>query len=212
MRARPAMAHSLPMIRVALRVAGRRASRRCRGRARGRSSFTCTSGCASPRSWRTASITLVMPPRLAGWLLQRPPPSVLKGSRPTPAMRLPSATKRAALPLRAEAQVLERDQHRDREAVVDRRVLDVGRRHAGLGEGGRARPGAHPCRSGRPCRPSGASTASPAPSTVTSGRLRLFATSGVVTTMRAAAVADHAAVEPMQRIGDHRRVRRPPRR
>src|SRR5579859_6576069 len=26
--------------------------------------FTCTFGCASPRSWRTASITLVMPPRL----------------------------------------------------------------------------------------------------------------------------------------------------
>src|SRR3712207_8035738 len=43
-------------------------------------SFTCTAGCASPRSWRTASITLVMPPRLAGRLLQRPPPSVLKGS------------------------------------------------------------------------------------------------------------------------------------
>src|SRR4051794_35770643 len=31
---------------------------------------TCTLGCASPRSWRTASITLVMPPRLVGWLLQ----------------------------------------------------------------------------------------------------------------------------------------------
>jgi hypothetical protein len=41
---------------------------------------TCTAGCASPRSWRTASMTLVMPPRLAGWLLHRPPPSVLTGS------------------------------------------------------------------------------------------------------------------------------------
>src|SRR5262249_18478854 len=54
--------------------------------------FTCTAGCASPRSWRTASITLVMPPRLAGWLLQSPPPSVLKGSVPTPEIRLPSET------------------------------------------------------------------------------------------------------------------------
>ena len=53
---------------------------------------TCTLGCASPRSWRTASITLVMPPRLVGWLLQRPPPSVLNGSLPTPEIRLPSAT------------------------------------------------------------------------------------------------------------------------
>src|SRR5712691_2518588 len=54
--------------------------------------FTCTLGCASPRSWRTASMTFVMPPRLAGWLLQSPPPSVLKGSRPTPEIKLPSAT------------------------------------------------------------------------------------------------------------------------
>src|SRR5207302_8231879 len=29
-----------------------------------RQSGTCTATCASPRSWRTASITLVMPPRL----------------------------------------------------------------------------------------------------------------------------------------------------
>ena len=54
--------------------------------------FTCTLGCASPRSWRTASTTLVSPPRLAGWLLHSPPPSVLKGSLPVPEMRLPSAT------------------------------------------------------------------------------------------------------------------------
>src|SRR5690606_32460586 len=49
---------------------------------------TCTSGCASPRSWRTASMIFVMPPRLAGWLLQRPPPSVLNASFPTPEIRL----------------------------------------------------------------------------------------------------------------------------
>src|SRR4029077_20919453 len=46
----------------------------------------------------------------------------------------------AALPLRTEAEILERDQHRDREAVVDGHVLHVGRRHPGLGEGGRPRP------------------------------------------------------------------------
>src|SRR5206468_10187850 len=43
--------------------------------------FTWTLGCASPRSCRTASTTFVSPPRLAGWLLQSPPPSVLNGSR-----------------------------------------------------------------------------------------------------------------------------------
>ena len=56
-------------------------------------SGTWTAGCASPRSWRTASITLVMPPRLPGWLEHRPPPSVLKGSLPLPEIRFPSATK-----------------------------------------------------------------------------------------------------------------------
>src|SRR4051794_34134272 len=54
--------------------------------------FTCTLGCASPRNCRTASMILVMPPRLTGWLLHSPPPSVLKGSLPTPEIRLPSAT------------------------------------------------------------------------------------------------------------------------
>src|SRR6516162_20537 len=56
--------------------------------------LTCTAGCASPRNCRTASTTLVRPPRLAGWLLHSPPPSVLNGSLPVPAIRLPSATNR----------------------------------------------------------------------------------------------------------------------
>ena len=108
-----------------------------------RSQFgTCTSGCASPRSWRTASITLVMPPRLAGWLLHSPPPSVLNGSLPTPEIRLPSATNLPPLPFSQKPEVLDLHQHGDGEAVVDRGVFDVGRRDAGLGEGGGAGPGA----------------------------------------------------------------------
>src|SRR4029079_3825004 len=60
--------------------------------------FTCTAGCASPRSCRTASSTFGRPPRFDGWLLQRPPPSVLNGNLPTPAIRLPSLTKRPPCP------------------------------------------------------------------------------------------------------------------
>src|SRR5882762_5048785 len=60
--------------------------------------LTCTAGCASPRNCRTASNTLVNPPRFDGWLLHRPPPSVLNGSLPTPAIRLPSLTKRPPWP------------------------------------------------------------------------------------------------------------------
>src|SRR6185437_6025796 len=55
-------------------------------------SGTCTGALASPRSWRTASITFVIPPRFTGWLLQRPPPSVLNGSAPCGASSEPSAT------------------------------------------------------------------------------------------------------------------------
>src|SRR6185437_12915386 len=64
--------------------------------------FTCTAGWASPRNCRTASMILVMPPRLAGWLEQSPPPSVLKGSLPTPEIRLPSATNLPPLPFSAK--------------------------------------------------------------------------------------------------------------
>ena len=61
-------------------------------------SGTCTAGCASPRNWRTASITFVMPPRLVGWLLHKPPPSVLNGSLPCGATNAPSETKRPPSP------------------------------------------------------------------------------------------------------------------
>src|SRR3546814_4352939 len=55
---------------------------------------TCTAGWASPRNCLTASMIFVIPPRLAGWLLHRPPPSVLKGSFPIPEIKFPSSTKR----------------------------------------------------------------------------------------------------------------------
>ena len=109
--------------------------------ARATSQFlTCTAGCASPRSCRTASTTLVRPPRFAGWLLQSPPPSVLKGSLPVARDEVAVGHELAALALGAEAEVLQRDQHGDGEAVVDGRVLDVRGLDAGLGEGRRPRP------------------------------------------------------------------------
>src|SRR5262249_19082841 len=54
--------------------------------------FPSTFGGASPRNCRPASRIFVMPPRLTGWLLQSPPPSVLNGSLPVPEIKLPSAT------------------------------------------------------------------------------------------------------------------------
>src|SRR3954454_20497548 len=79
--------------RMAVEAAWRTPSRPPVPCAMARSQFgTCTFGCASPRNCRTASRILVMPPRLTGWLLHRPPPSVLNGSLPTPEIRLPSAT------------------------------------------------------------------------------------------------------------------------
>src|SRR6266545_3902431 len=59
---------------------------------------TCTSGFDSPRNCRTASRILVIPPRLAGWLLHNPPPSVLKGSLPPGESSAPSCTNWPPLP------------------------------------------------------------------------------------------------------------------
>src|SRR6516162_566215 len=59
---------------------------------------TWTLGCASPRNWRTASTTLVSPPRFDGWLLHNPPPSVLNGNLPVPEIRFPSETNRPPWP------------------------------------------------------------------------------------------------------------------
>ena len=85
----------------------------------------------------TASITRKMP-RMPGWFDDRPPPSVLTGSAPPRPMR-PSSHERAALARLAEAEVLERHQHGDRERVVDHAQVDVGVRHAGHRRGARAR-------------------------------------------------------------------------
>ena len=76
---------------------------------------TCSSGCASPRSCRTASIVRIMPPRMSGWLFDSPPPSVLSGSTPFGDMQRAVAHEPAALALRAEPEVLEREQHGDGE-------------------------------------------------------------------------------------------------
>ena len=52
------------------------------------------------------------------------PPDVLTGNSP-PIARRPSATERAALPVRREPVRFECHQHGDREAVVDLRDVDV---------------------------------------------------------------------------------------
>ncbi len=167
--------------------------------------FTCTCGCASPRNCRTASMTLVMPPRLAGWLLHKPPPSVLTGSLPTPEIRLPSATKRPPSPFLQKPEILELHQHGDREAVVDRGILDVPRRHAGLFECGLARPGR--AREGEIDVAAGLSLDRLAGADDADQRPRQAPRHLRARQHQcAAAVADHAAVEPVQRIGDHGRA------
>ena len=55
---------------------------------------------------------LVMPPRLVGWLLHSPPPSVLNGSLPTPGDQVAVGDELAALALLAEAEVLQLHQAR----------------------------------------------------------------------------------------------------
>src|SRR5437867_10467845 len=109
----------------------------------------------------------------------------------------------AALALLAEAKVLQRHQHSDREAVVDRGVLDVGGLDPGLGEG----PGAGPHGAGvrevdlathlELERLAGADQPHERPLQAARD-LWCYHDDG------AAAVADHAAVETMERVGDDR--------
>ena len=89
--------------------------------------FTCTAGCASPRSWRTASMILVMPPRFAGWLLHKPAAVGVERQLADTGDQVAVGDEFSALPLLAEAEVLQLHQHGDGEAVVDRGVFDVGR-------------------------------------------------------------------------------------
>ena len=111
----------------------------------------------------------------------------------------------AALALLGEAQVFELYQHGDGEAVVDRHVLHVGWLHARLGEGRRtaeararvgqvdlaAHLGLHEL--------AGADQ-------LDLGPLELGRDLGRHHDDGAAAVGDDAAIQAMQRVGDHRRV------
>ena len=174
--------------------------------ANARSQFlTCTAGCASPRNWRTASTTLVRPPRFAGWLLHSPPPSVLNGNLPVPEIRLPSDDEPAALALLAEAEILDLHQDGDRKAVIDRGVFDVAGLDPGLGKGRRPRP--HRARIGQVDLPAHLMLGRFAGAEdLDLGPFEALCDFGAGDNDRPAAVADHAAIEPVQRVGDHRRV------
>jgi hypothetical protein len=115
----------------------------------------------------------------------------------------PALHERAALALRAEAEVFEREQHRDRERVVHLQHVDVRRRQAGAGERERAalRRGRH--------REVGHRR------DVHVVRHRVRGTEDVHRRSREvggalgggedagrAAVGDHAAVEDVERVGD----------
>src|SRR5262245_5274689 len=111
----------------------------------------------------------------------------------------------AALALLAEPEIFERHDDGDREAVVDRRVIDVRRLDAGPRERRRTRP--------HRARVAEIDLAAQLELGRLAGAEQLDARAtqvrhdlGRYDDQGAAAVADHAAVETMQRIRDHRRV------
>ena len=119
-------------------VPAARAGRRCRARARGRSCGTCTAGCASPRSCRTASMILVMPPRLRRVVVAQAAAVGVERQPADARDQVAVGDEAAALALGAEAEILELHEDGDGEAVVDRCVFDVGRRDTRFLEGARA--------------------------------------------------------------------------
>ena len=81
-------------------------------------------------------------PRMPG-MAGRQPATVGVEGQPAAAPEVALGDERPALALRPQKpEALEQQQHGDREAVVELDGVDVGRRQAGLGEGGRtaARP------------------------------------------------------------------------
>ena len=110
---------------------------RCRGTERDLARPPPGAAPHSPRSCFTASMTRKMP-RMPGWLDERPPPSVLIGSAP-PRPRRPPVTKAPPSPLAQKPRFSRRQQHGDRERVVDHAQVDVGVLDAGHRHGARAR-------------------------------------------------------------------------
>src|SRR5262249_40900710 len=108
-------------------------------------------------------------------------------------------------PLFAESEILELHQYRDGEAVIDRSVFDIGRFHARLFESARPRPyragigqidvAAHLVLG----RLTGADD-------LHLGALELFRDLRADDDDGAATIADDAAIETVQGIGDHRRI------
>ena len=138
-------------------------------------------------------------PRRPGWFDDRPPPSVLNGSAPD------LGDERAALALRAEAERLERQQHGDRERVVDLRDVDVVGVSAGALE--RPRAGVHGGRlRERPHLVHRQLAEGLAPAEQVDALLRELLGLALRDHHEGAAGVGHdAAVEPVQRRRDHRR-------
>src|SRR5258705_13190127 len=69
-----------------------------------------------------------------GRMVAREPAAVGIDRQPSAAEQSAVLDEPPAAPLLAESEVFEGDEDRDGERVVQRRVLDVARRHTGLGE------------------------------------------------------------------------------
>ena len=124
--------------------------------------------------------------------------------QPAAASQVALGDERTALPLGAEAAVLEQHQHGDREAVVELERVDVGRAHPRLARRPRACTVAPPrCVKSPICEMFQCVWAPAAPSTRTPGCGRSRARSFGGDQEGAAAVGDDAAVEHVERVGDH---------
>ena len=174
--------------------------------ARATSQFlTCTLGCASPAELPHRLHHLGQAAAVRRVVVAEPAPVGIERQLARPRDEIAVGHELAALPLGAEAQVLQRDQHGDGEAVVDGRVLDVRGLDPRLGE--RRRP-----------RPDGARIRDvdapahlvldrfPRPEQPHTRPREARGDLGPDHDDGAAPVGDDAAVEAVERVGDHRGV------
>ena len=144
-------------------------------------------------------------PAHAGMTGRQPAAVGVRRQRPVPA-QAPALDERAALALAAEPEVLEREQHGDRERVVQLEHVDVGQRHAGALE--RQRTGLRGRREVDVGHLADVEVMRERVGRAEDVGRRLAQIAGPLVRRddaRRAAVGDHAAVEHVQRVGDEAR-------
>ena len=172
-----------------------------------RSQFgTCTLGCASPAQLPHRFDDFCHAAAVDGMIAAQPAAVGVERQLADAGNQVAVGDELAALAFPAEAEVFDLHQDRDGEAVVDRGIFDILRRHAGLLERPRARPDAGGIGQIEILAAARSLHRLAVPDHAHQRLLQAARDRLRRDDQRAAAIGDDAAIHPVQRIGNHRRV------